>query len=246
MVEFATDSAVGGKDLQNLMSHLNQLATDSLIPHSRVREALVLGWCRAVNDLLQRGLISRDVEEALTRYVRTFGFSDSELDAQGARERFVQAAVLREITDGNVPNRISVVEQLPFNFLKSESLVWVFHNCDYYEDRVHTRRIGGYQGVSVRIMKGVYYHIGGFQSRPVQTHAVDKIDNGILAITNKHLYFCGSLKSFRLPFSKIVSFDPFSDAIAIHRDAANARPQIFKTGNGWFTYNLIANLAKIA
>lgn len=29
------------------------------------------------------------------------------------------------------------------------------------------------------------------------------------------------------------------------RDAASAKPQIFITGDGWFTYNLVTNLAQI-
>jgi len=36
---------------------------------------------------------------------------------------------------------------------------------------------------------------------------------------------------------------PYSDGIGIHRDAASAKPQIFVTGDGWFTYNLVVNLA---
>jgi hypothetical protein len=46
-------------------------------------------------------------------------------------------------------------------------------------------------------------------------------------------------------YDKIVSFTPYSDGIGIQRDAQTAKPQVFVTGDGWFTYNLIANLAKV-
>jgi len=52
-------------------------------------------------------------------------------------------------------------------------------------------------------------------------------------------------KSVRLPYAKIVSFEPFSDGIGVMRDAATAKPQIFVTGDGWFTYNLVTNLSQI-
>ena len=62
-----------------------------------------------------------------------------------------------------------------------------------------------------------------------------------MVVTNKHLYYHGA-KAFRIPFSKIVSYEPFSNGIGITRDAANAKMQTFVTGDGWFTYNLISNI----
>ena len=71
------------------------------------------------------------------------------------------------------------------------------------------------------------------------------VDNGMVAVTDKHIYFAGSKKSFRIKYEKIVSFTPYSDGIGIQRDAQTAKPQIFVTGEGWFTNNLIQNLAKL-
>jgi hypothetical protein len=40
-------------------------------------------------------------------------------------------------------------------------------------------------------------------------------------------------------------FNKFTDGIAVFRDASTAKPQIFVTGDGWFTYNLVTNLARL-
>jgi hypothetical protein len=155
------------------------------------------------------------------------------------------AGALREILEGKVPTRAKVDGNLPFNFLKTESLVWVFHDVRYIESRVSRQYVGGSRGVSVRVMKGVYYRTGTFRGRPVETTETVDLGTGLFAITTKHLYFDGSQKSFRVPYTKIVSFEPFSDGIGIQRDAASAKPQIFVTGNGWFVYNAVVNLAKM-
>ena len=42
-----------------------------------------------------------------------------------------------------------------------------------------------------------------------------------------------------------LSIDPHEDGSGIMRDAQTARPQTFRTGDGWFAYNLAANLAQI-
>ena len=55
---------------------------------------------------------------------------------------------------------------LPFNLMKSEDLVWVFKDVDYFVEKTRTHYKGGSQGVSVRVMKGVYYRTGGFKGRP--------------------------------------------------------------------------------
>jgi hypothetical protein len=72
------------------------------------------------------------------------------------------------------------------------------------------------------------------------------IDTGVVVVTNKSIYFAGPKKSVRLPYEKIVSFQRFSNGLGATRDAATAKPQIFVTGDGWFTYNLVTNLAQLA
>jgi hypothetical protein len=75
-------------------------------------------------------------------------------------------------------------------------------------------------------MKGLYYRIGTFKGNPIvtTTTGIEHIDTGLLGITDKHFYFLGSHKSFRIPFKKIVSFIPYDDGIAFYRDAATAKP----------------------
>lgn len=99
--------------------------------------------------------------------------------------------------------------------------------------------------MSIRVMKGVYYRVGAFRGAPVDRTERVVVDRGILAVTNKHIYFAGGRKSFRIRHDKIVSHMPFSDGVGIVRDAATAKPQIFVTGDGWFTFNLLSNVAHL-
>jgi hypothetical protein len=51
--------------------------------------------------------------------------------------------------------------------------------------------------------------------------------------------------AFRIPYAKIVSFEPFDNGLGIMRDGVSAKPQIFVTHDGWFSYNLVSNLAHV-
>jgi len=123
--------------------------------------------------------------------------------------------------------------------------VWVFQRCDYLEDKIHRQYEGGSQGVSIRVMKGVYYRMGAFKGQAVDRTERVHVDTGLVVVTDKNIYFAGPAESLRIPYTKIVSFQPFSDGIGVIRDAASAKPQIFVTHDGWFTYNLVTNLAKL-
>jgi hypothetical protein len=67
----------------------------------------------------------------------------------------------------------------------------------------------------------------------------------LVGVTDKHIYFSGSHKKFRIRYDKIVAFEPYCDGVGVQRDAATAKPQTFRTGDGWFAYNLITNLAQL-
>jgi len=88
------------------------------------------------------------------------------------------------------------------------------------------------------------FRTGGFSSKPITSEAVVRIAIGQLGVTDKHLFFYSPKKAFRIPFSKIVAFEPLADGIIIHKDTKE-KPFIFQTFDGWFTYNLLENLSRM-
>lgn len=243
-------SAVGsigskGGDLKQLESTIEELASTSFINQSGLKKTLTSGWEKAVDIAYEDGILSEEEENTLITLKEHFSLSKQELDENGAFTKVVKGAVIRDILEGKLPERININGTLPFNLQKNEQVVWVFQDVEYYEEKSRTRYIGGSQGVSVRIAKGLYYRTGSFKGERVQTSETIHSDTGLLGITNKNIYFAGSSKSFRISYNKIVSFQPYSDGIGLQRDAQTAKPQSFITGDGWFTYNLIANLSQM-
>ena len=184
--------------------------------------------------------MSLDEESALAKYASHFNLTQQGLDGNG-----VQAAVIRDVTQGIVPQRQNITGTVPFNLMKSEQLVWVLQDADYLETVVRRERQGSSHGVSIHITRGVYYRPSTFRSRPTLWEETVHADTGLLGLTTKHLYYAGSRKKFRVRYDRIVSFDPFDDGFGIMRDAQTAKPQTFRTGDGWFVYNLAVNLAQV-
>lgn len=234
-----------GGDLKRLESSIEQVAANSFVNSKSLTALVASGWEKAVELAFDDGLLSEQEETALSELKEHFGLSQQTLDRTGSYSKLVKGAVLRDIMDGKLPERMQVDGSLPFNLQKTEKVVWIFQDVDYYEEKTRTRYVGGSQGVGIRIAKGLYYRTGAFKGERVQTSETIHADTGLLGVTNKHIYFAGPSKRFRINYNKIVAFEPFSDGIGVQRDAQTAKPQSFSTGDGWFTYNLITSLAQM-
>lgn len=244
MVAMSSQAIQSGVGLDQLELSLKSVAATAFIPDQKIRGALVAGWEESVQRYLDDDLLSSDEENRLMSFAQRFSLSQSDLNTKGAFTRAAMGAVIRDVLAGKISSRVQVKDPLPFNLKRGESLIWLFKGTHLFEEKIHRSYVGGYQGVSIRVMRGVYYRIGGFKGNPVETSRVEQVDEGVFGVTDEHVYFAGARKSLRVPYNKIVSFSPYSDGIGICKDGANSRNQIFKTGEGWFVYNLVANLAK--
>ena len=174
-----------------------------------------------------------------------FGLTAADVNTGAAHTSLDEAAVIRDITMGIIPQRQNIQGRVPFNLMKPEQLVWVIDGVDYLETVTRRERRGTSHGVSVRVARGLYYRPSTFRSRQVEWEETVKADTGLLGLTTKHVYFAGSRKKFRVRYDRIVSFDPYDDGFGIMRDAQAAKPQAFRIGDGWFAYNLAVNLAQL-
>jgi len=85
---------------------------------------------------------------------------------------------------------------------------------DFHEERAVRNYVRS--GHSFRIMKGWWYHMGSGQA---ESHGeLRRIDSGILYITSKRFIFNGTFKNYNYNNNKLVSVEPFSDAIRIAVD----------------------------
>lgn len=235
----------GTENFDGLEKTIAEIEQSSFVPSAERKALLTKGWENSVEQFLEDGILDTTEEKRLVEFKDRFDLSQNELDRNGALTKTAKAAVLRDVLNGVIPQRISVDGNLPINLQKGEQIVWAFPGSEYLEDKTRRQFVGRSQGVGIRVMKGVYYRVGAFKGQVVEHTERIHIDTGWVVVTNKNIYFAGPRKSVRLPYTKIVSFEPFSNGIGVMRDAATAKPQIFVTGDGWFTYNLVTNLSQI-
>ena len=111
----------GGGTLQELENTLRRTS----MSNTHRRQLLIRAWEEAVEGAIEDGLLSLDEESALAKYAGHFSLAQENLDRNGAQTSLVQAAVIRDVTQGLVPQRQTITGRVPFNMMKSETLVWV-------------------------------------------------------------------------------------------------------------------------
>jgi hypothetical protein len=76
-------------------------------------------------------------------------------------------------------------------------------NAQHIVTRNKTRYVGASQGVSIRIAKGVRYHVSGYSGHPVTEQYETVSDSGSVYVTNKRFIFAGSKEVTTVPAAKI-------------------------------------------
>jgi hypothetical protein len=245
IIDAARFALKGSSALDPLRSSILSIAHQSKVSDLDMRDALATVWSQTVEDYLQDGLIEPDEEQRLSAFQQLFSLQQQDLDKNGAYIRVAKAGVLRSLMQGQLPARVAVAGGLPINLQKGESIIWAFRDVQMLEDKTRREYVGRSQGMSFRIMKGVYYRVGGFKGTPVEKTQRVGVDTGMMVVTDKNIYFAGPIKSIRIPFAKIVAFHPYDDGVGVMKDVANAKAQVFITNDGWFTYNLLTNICNV-
>lgn len=243
IIENICTAITNNSDFDNLENKIKEIAEKSYVKPDEIIDLYVKGFDKAVESFLDDSILTTEEEDKISKFETHYNFEQNVIDKNGSLQKVVKAAILREVLDGQIPeNKLNIQGNLPFLLQKNENVIWIFQNVDFYEQRTRTIYQGKTQGVSIRIAKGLYYRTGSFKGNPVKIEEMKYISRGIVALTNKQIYFASSAKNFKVPYNKIVTIDPYEDGVGLQKDGANTKPQVFKGLDGWFTYNLISNL----
>jgi len=243
IVESICSTITNDSDFANLENEISIINEKNYIKPDEIVALYTKGFDNAVDSFLDDGILTIEEEGKISKFITHYNFEQNVIDKNGSLQKVLKASILRDILNGKIPEtRLEIQGNMPFLLQKNENIIWAFQHVDFYEQKTRTVYTGKTQGASIRIAKGVYYRVGTFKGQPVKIEEMKYISEGLVALTNKQIYFASSTKNFKVPYNKIVTIDPYEDGIGLQKDGVNTKPQVFKGLDGWFTYNLISNL----
>jgi len=222
--------------LTGLRRATHEFAKANYVSDEELRLLTIRAFGGLIDKILEDHLLTNEEEERFGSLLKEFELRTNDLVPADA------AAILKDLEEGKVPERIKIDGHLPLNLARDEVPLWVFQNATFFTTRTKTTYHGGSSGVSVRVARGVYIRSSAFKGEPVRTEYLSEEGTGLLAVTNRAVYFYSPSKAFKILPKKIIAVEAFSDGISIMPDGANPKPRILKVDDPWFAANVITRL----
>jgi hypothetical protein len=141
-----------------------RLAQESYIRAQEFRHLALQGFAKPIDTTIADRMLTETEEDRIDELLRAFGLNLIDLDPTGAGHRLAKASILRQLDEGKLPRSLPrIAGHNPINLERGEVVLWVFNGASYYTPRSRTQYVGGSQGVSIRIAKGVYYRTSTLQ-----------------------------------------------------------------------------------
>jgi hypothetical protein len=206
----------------------------------------VIAWFRhLINEAKFKAGSQERIEAMVASVLDHYGFKAVDLPRR-LWARFVRVCACADLDRGIIPARATVAGNLPFNLEAGEPIVWLFLGAEYLEDKVVRSNSHAYSGVSIRVLPGLYTHLGQSASPSISEGFVS-IDRGLLAVTDRAILFSGSHKALRTKYKDVVSFTRYVGGFAFCKGTQTARSQAFEVADDLpgFPFVLVHGLAQL-
>jgi hypothetical protein len=218
------DAVIEGKHYSDVSATIDKITADAAIPKDQVRSALRDGWSQGAEERSRAQPIGPEELMAMDKIMLDAGFKKEEIQwTVGGWSMDFSIRIWTVLHDQIQPYQGPV----NFNVQAGEVPVWGLPNMILKQQRTTSSYVGGYSGASMRVASGIYYHFGGVRGHRVESTSLEEVDYGSFLMTTRAIYFGGTARgiNLRLPYSQIIRFQPYLDAVGICRNAA--REQVF-------------------
>lgn len=229
----------GKQSISATQAAINGITRSLPVTGDAVRDTCYYMLGKAATNFLKDGLLTSQEEHLLNEYTASFGIQPASLPAKyqsGDIAKITQAGILNGLQQGQLPPQTMVY---PIMLGKGESVLWVYDDVKCFEEKVQREYHSNRGGLSIKIMKGVYYRPSTGRTRPVEHSYMNLEGTGSLYVTNKHLIFNSPTKGVKIPYTKIIGVTPYSDGIELNRDG-NAKRLILQGFDNWFIMNTMS------
>lgn len=210
-----------------------------------IEDAYLYVLDKAATNFMKDGYINDVEQRKIDEYVGYLNLPVNNLPAKynrGEISKLGQLTILKNLQNGVVPSSQFVC---PIILSRGESIVWVYNSVTMYQEKTERQYQGRRNGWSFRVMKGVTYHTGGTNMKPIEHTYMENKGVGTLYVTNKNIIFQGSTAAIKVPYAKLIGVTPYSDGIEVHRDGANMKRLAFQGFDSWFLMNVISLIANM-
>lgn len=192
-------------------------------------------------DAVQKAIADNEVtlneQETLEQLANKLDLNINEVSLdKSTDETYNYLVLLNALNNGYLPSKSNSVIVLQ----KNEVAHWEVPASLIVSKTVTTGYAGGSRGVSIRVMKGVSYRVGASKSTPIREQVSIK-HPGVLVVTSKRIVFSSPTKSFTIPYTQLISFDPYSDGLGLQKGNSSYLLSLANNRSAEVTFKMLTN-----
>jgi hypothetical protein len=240
---YLVDYFLGKLSLSQAQSNCRNLLQLFPMSPDQIMDAYLTVLDKAAKNFLKNGFLSPTEKGKIDDYINCLGLQVNNLPAKFQNSDIVkisQSLILDNLKKGIVP---TVNVSLPILLTRGENVLWVYNDAELLMEKVEREWVGRNHGVSIRIIRGVYYRIGQSKGKPIEHSHMQSHGKGCFIVTTKNMIFYSQQKTIKIPYTKLVGVTPYSDGLEIHKD--NSKRIAIKDVDPWFIMNYIHNCLTI-
>lgn len=215
---------------------IERLGADARLDASSLRSEILTGLGTSLDAALEDHDLSQEEIDRFEGVLSAFDLGPSAIEEAGIKTRLVKALILKDLSEGELPDRVRV-SQVSIALKRGERILWIFNGVRRQEPRTSSYYEGGSHGFSFRVMKGVSYRVGSSRGRRVQTTEIANAGAGDLIISSDAIYFASPTNTKKIGLGSIVSVENYEDGIVV--TPSRGKYQIFMLEDATFAANLI-------
>lgn len=109
--------------------------------------------------------------------------------------------------------------------LRKDERAYYTTTCSLFEHKTVSHTVGGYGGVSFRVMKGVRINTGSYRGQRISETVAQQTDRGTLCVTDRRLIFIGAAGNRDIPYDKIIGLEASPTNLVVQ--VSNRKPLCF-------------------
>jgi hypothetical protein len=117
----------------------------------------------------------------------------------------------------SAPDKVNfVLGESPLELNERERVLVVLPKSTLWEPRPVRLSRARYQGASLRIAKGVWFHFGGYRGQGQSFDKLQEVDQGTMVLTDQRIAFFGVVRTVCMELKSILSVDIYKDGVGLH------------------------------
>lgn len=217
-------------DFKKVWKEIEKFKKNSHITEEELNDIYLEKYDIAVQQFLYDGILTKEEEKKLIEFKDELHIKKSVLNENWLFEEFMKMLIIKNLAEKKKLPRHLYKTDHDINIEKNENILRLFNDTEAYRGKS-----------SIEKTTKEWFTTTTFEELPATKKWMKYMGKGMLAMSEKHIYFTNANTMVKIIIKNIIGVTPYEDGVGIQTEKDT---RTFKNIDGRFSYNIIYNLYK--